>query len=285
MILKATKNPNRAASELQENNPFKGDFLLMRLFDTHAHLSYPDLAEIETEVLSNAQSAGVEGICAIGTDLRSSYACVDLATRHDCVYASVGIHPNDAHNANRDHWKEIQQLAEHKKVVALGETGLDRHWDDCPFEIQKEWFAKHIEFSHETGLPLVVHMRECEQDILESFREHHRQGQIIGIMHSFTGTADTAKECLDFGMYISFAGMLTYKNAADIRAVAKEIPLDRLLVETDSPYLTPHPHRGKRPNQPHMVLHTANCLAETLGLSPDAMGQQTTENARQVFGI
>lgn len=257
----------------------------MRLFDTHAHLSYPDLAKIESEVLDSAAAAGLEGICAIGTDLRSSYACVELAERHEMVYACVGIHPNDAHNANRDHWKEIQKLAENKKVVALGETGLDRHWDDCPFEIQQEWFVKHIQHSHETQLPLVVHMRECEQDILETFRQHHKQGQITGIMHSFTGTADTAKECLDFGMYISFAGMVTYKNAANLRDVARDIPLDRLLIETDSPYLTPHPHRGKRPNQPHMVQHTAVCLAELLNVSQDEIGKRTTENAKRVFGI
>ena len=257
----------------------------MRLFDTHAHLSYPPLSEMESEILEKAAAAGLEGICAIATNLQSSYACVDIAERNENVFASVGIHPNEAHKGTRDHWAEIKQLAKRPEAVALGETGLDRHWDDCPFETQQEWFVKHIELSHETELPLVVHMRECEQDILETFRQHHNQGQIIGIMHSFTGKAETAKECLDFGMYVSFAGMVTYKNAADLREVAKEIPLDRLLVETDSPYLTPHPHRGQRPNLPHMVQHTAACLAEVLEMSPEEIGEATTENARRVFGV
>ena len=257
----------------------------MRLFDTHAHLSYPPLCDMESEVLQQATAAGLEGICAIATNLRSSYACVDIAERNKNVYASVGIHPNEAHTATGDHWAEIKQLAQRPEAVALGETGLDRHWDDCPFDTQREWFVKHIELSHQTQLPLVVHMRECEQDILETFRQHHQQGQIIGIMHSFTGCVETAKECLDFGMYISFAGMVTYKNAANLREVAKEIPLDRLLVETDSPYLTPHPHRGKRPNQPHMVQHTAACLAEVLQTSIEDIGEATTENARRVFSV
>ena len=257
----------------------------MKLFDTHAHLSYPQLAKIQETVLENARSNGLVGICAIATDLQSSYACASLAELHDGVYASVGIHPNDAHNANLDHWKEIQQLSKKENVVALGETGLDRYWDDCPFEIQQEWFAKHIQFSHESGLPLVVHMRECEQDILESFRVHQNNGRINGIMHSFTGSLETAEQCLELGMYISFAGMVTYKNAADLREVARQIPLDRILVETDSPFLTPHPHRGKRPNQPHMVQHTAACLADLHSLTLEAFSERTTENAQSVFGL
>jgi TatD DNase family protein len=257
----------------------------MKLFDTHAHLSAPELIPVQQQVIADARSVGVKGICTIATDLTSSYACIAIAEQYEDIYATVGIHPNQGLTATEDQWKEIKQLCGHRKVVGIGETGLDRYWDDCPLDIQRQWFVRHIALSHETGMPLVVHMRQCEQDILDTFREFHRHGQINGIMHSFSGSWETANACLDFGMHVSFAGMVTFKNAADLRDVAKQVPIDRMLIETDSPYLTPHPHRGKQPNQPSMVLHTATCLAKVKGMSLAEFGEITTENARRVFRL
>ncbi len=182
-------------------------------------------------------------------------------------------------------WQEILELSSQSEVVAIGETGLDRYWDYCPIEEQRYWFAKHIELSFETKKPLVIHMRECETDILEMLNEHQQDGRVIGIMHSFAGSWETAKHCLDLGMYISFAGMVTFKNSNELRGVAARIPDDRILVETDAPYLTPHPHRSKRPNQPAMVSHTATCLADVRGVDLELFSEITTANARRVFNL
>lgn len=255
------------------------------VFDTHAHLTDPQLLEIESELLDRAAEAGVLGMVAVATDAGSSRDCLKMAKRHKHVFASVGIHPNDCHLAQPADWGSVQDLARNPKVVAIGETGLDRHWDVSPIELQNEWFDRHISLSFEVRKPLIVHMRDCEEDILQSFRRNQRDGQIIGIMHSFTGTWETAKECLELGMYISFAGMVTFKNAAELRDVAARIPGDRLLIETDAPYLTPHPHRGKRPNEPAMVRFTADCLAQCRGESIGEIQRKTTLNAQRVFQI
>ena len=257
----------------------------MSLFDTHAHLNDPQLLARESQVIADANSAGVSRIVAIGIDLKSSLECLEIARRNHRVYASAGVHPNGCHLANRNQWKEIRQLLSDPHVVAIGETGLDCYWDDCPLQIQQEWFARHIELSHDSGYPLVVHMRNSEEQILESFHRQHRDGRINGIMHSFTGSLETAFACLDYGMYISFAGMVTFKNADNLREIATRIPRDRLLIETDSPYLTPHPFRGRRPNEPKMVIHTAECLADVLRLDFGTFAELTSENAKRVFKI
>ncbi len=257
----------------------------MELFDTHAHLNDPQLLEHESEVIAKAASAGVRAIVAIGIDLESTHQCIAMARRHDSVFASAGIHPNHCHLANAVHWQEIVELVKQPRVVAIGETGLDCHWDDCPLDIQQDWFVRHIQLSHETGLPLVVHMRESEQQILSIFEQHHRDRRIHGIMHSFTGSWQTARTCLDYGMFISFAGMITFKNAERLRQIAAQLPIDRLLLETDSPYLTPHPFRGRRPNEPAMVRHTAQCLADVLQMDVESLARATTENARRVFNL
>jgi TatD DNase family protein len=257
----------------------------MPLFDTHAHLEDEQLSPLLDEVLTNASEAGLVGITAIGTTVSTSRQCVALADSHPMVYASVGIHPNQCQTASDQDWRQIVDLAGQSKVVAIGETGLDRHWDYCPIAVQETWFARHIELSFELQKPLVVHMRDCESDILQMLQAHQRDGQIIGIMHSFSGAWETAQTCLELGMYISFAGMVTFKKSEALRDIATRIPEDRILVETDSPYLTPHPHRGKRPNQPAMVRHTAQCIADVRGVSLEDFGEQTTINARRVFGI
>ncbi len=257
----------------------------MPLFDTHAHLEDEQLAPLLEDVLSNARQAELVGITAIGTTVQSSRDCLALASKHLMVWAAVGIHPNHCKESTEEDWSAIQHLASDPEVVAIGETGLDRHWDYCPIEIQKTWFARHIELSFETQKPLVIHMRDCESDILSMLEAHQRNGQILGIMHSFAGQWETASRCLEMGMYISFAGMVTFKKSDELREISKRIPADRILVETDSPYLSPHPHRGTRPNQPCMVEHTARCIAESRGISFQEVGEITTANAQRVFGL
>ena len=255
------------------------------MFDTHAHLTDPQLEEIRDDLLLRATEAGIVGMIAVATDTASSLACLKMAEQHKQVFASVGIHPNDCHEASLQDWSIIEQLANQSNVVAIGETGLDRHWDTCPIELQNDWFDRHISLSFELNKPLIVHMRDCEEDLLQALQRNQRDGQIIGIMHSFTGNWETAETCLEMGMYISFAGMVTFKNAANLREIAGRIPANRLLIETDAPYLTPHPHRGQRPNEPAMVRFTAECLAQCRGETLEELIQNTTLNAQNVFRL
>jgi TatD DNase family protein len=257
----------------------------MPLFDTHAHLADEQLASDFDGVLSRARAAGVEEILAVGTTLESSRACIALAERHEGIYASAGIHPNHAAEAGENDWNEIVVLARAGHVKALGETGLDKHWNDTPFPMQQDYFDRHLSLSQETGLPFIVHMRECGEDVLAMLVEARRRGPLSGVMHSFTGDAALATECLSLGLYVSFAGMVTYKKSEELRQVAKEIPADRILVETDSPYLSPEPHRGKRPNEPARVANNAECLAIVRGVGPTDFAEQTTANARRWLRI
>lgn len=254
-------------------------------FDTHAHLSDGQLAADEAGVIERARAAGVTQMVAVGTTLQSSRACLAAAGRHAGVYASAGIHPNHSAEAAAEAWDAIVALTEEPKIVALGETGLDRYWDDAPFPVQQDYFDRHIRLSQATGLPFIVHMRECGDDVLAMLTEARRRGPLTGVMHSFTGDAALAAACLDLGLYISFAGMVTYKKSDDLRAVAVTIPADRILVETDSPYLSPEPFRGQRPNEPARVVHTAECLAAARGVPLPEFAKQTTANARRWLGL
>ena len=257
----------------------------MPLFDTHAHLSSSQLESQLDEVLLKANQENLQGITSIGTNLASSKACLELAQTHSQIFAAVGVHPNDCHNASDADWTEIQSMAQQPRVVAIGETGLDRYWDTVPIELQRTWFARHIELSFETQKPLVIHMRDCDADILLMLNDHQRDGQIIGILHSFAGEWSTAERALELGMYISFAGMVTFKKSQELREIAAKIPDDRILIETDSPYLSPHPCRSTRPNQPALVRHTAECLAEVRKTTLEAFGELSTANAMRVFGL
>ena len=264
------------------------------LFDTHAHLDDPRLLEKIDSVIPAAESAGLTGILAVATTAASAETCVALAERFPIVYAAVGIQPNYVGEiASRD-WQLICRLASHPKVRAIGETGLDHYWNEVPLAQQRSVFADHIALSLETQLPLVIHMREpqanpedspCGREIIEMLQQVAGGAALRGIMHSFTGSAAIAEECLRLGLHISFAGMVTYKKSQTLRDVARSIPSDRLLVETDSPYLSPEPQRGRRPNEPAMVVHTAACLAETRGISFDELCRLTTENAQRLLGI
>ena len=257
----------------------------MKFFDTHAHLDSEQLHSELSHYIQLAREANLVGIVAIGTTVASSHRCLQIAEAHDFVYAAVGIHPNQCSEVNRSDWAEIEKLIQHPKAVAIGETGLDRYWDYCPIEVQREWFDKHIQLSQKTQKPLVIHMRECEAYILDSLRPYGESGPIKGIMHSYAGSPETADQCVEWGMHVSFAGMVTFKKSDELRTIAKTIPTDRILIETDSPYLTPHPKRGKRPNHPALVRHTAECLAESRGESLEDFCASTTENAMRLFGI
>ena len=203
----------------------------------------------------------------------------------DVLDATVGIHPNQAAEAVPGAWDQVVALVGRERVVAIGETGLDRHWDFTPFPVQEDYFVRHLELAREHNLPVVIHCREAEADVLRLVRaDFDRHGPLPGVMHSFSGDMALAEACLAMGLYLSFAGMLTYKNAAPLRAVAAAVPVERVLVETDSPYLAPVPVRGRR-NEPAYVAHTAACLAGLLGLSPEELAERSTANARALFGI
>ena len=261
------------------------------LFDTHAHIDQADFDADCDAVVQRAQAAGVETLIAVGTTAASSRKCIDLAERYAGVFAAVAIHPNylaeaQLADSGPDDFAVIGQLAESARVVAIGETGLDRHWDFTPFDLQLDYFARHMRLAHERDLPFIVHMRDCEADIMASLRAAHAErGPLRGVMHSFTGDAAMAAECMALGMHISFAGMVTYKKSQALRECAATIPADRLLIETDSPYLSPEPVRSIRRNEPAHLRHTAECLTTVRGISLEELAAQTTANARALFRI
>jgi len=255
----------------------------MTLFDTHAHLDEDVFQDDRQAVVQRASQAGVTSIISVATTLASSRRCLEIAGSFDHIFPSVGIQPNYCAEAGENDWDQIVELAQSPQVVALGETGLDRHWDYTPFAMQQDYFDRHIRLSQDLQIPFIVHLRECGADIVTMLRDARLRGPLQGVMHSFTGDAALAEECLELGLYISFAGMVTFKKSDELRSVAAGIASDRLLLETDAPYLSPHPHRGQRPNEPALMIHTAACLAEARGISLEILAQQTTANASQLF--
>jgi TatD DNase family protein len=255
------------------------------LFDTHAHLDDDQFAGDLPTVLERAATAGVSRAVTIATTATSTSASVALAARFPMLFATIGIQPNHVAEAAPDAWDQVIQLLNGEKIVAVGETGLDRHWDYTPFPMQEDFFARHLDLARQRDLAVVIHCRKAEADVVRMLRDDfNRHGPLRGVMHSFTGDWSTAEACLEVGLHISFAGMVTYKNAQALRELAARIPLDRLLVETDSPYLSPMPLRGKR-NEPANVVHTAECLAKLQNTDLGLLAQQTTENARRLFKI
>jgi TatD DNase family protein len=255
----------------------------MNFIDTHSHLDDEKFRQDLPQVLERAAAAGLERVVTIATTAADSERCVDLTARFPLLVASVGIQPNNVAQAEAGDWDRVVKLITAQKVVAVGETGLDRYWDYTPFAQQEDYFSRHLQLARQHQLPLVIHCREAEADVVRMLREDYdKNGPVRGVMHSFTGDADTARACLDMGLYISFAGMVTYKNAQNLRDVARQIPAERLLIETDSPYLAPVPMRGKR-NEPAYVVHTAECLARERGTDAAMLAKQTTANARTLF--
>lgn len=255
----------------------------MEWIDTHCHLDEDAFSQDCADVVARAVDAGVIGMLAIGITLDSCRRAIALTQRFEHVFATVGIHPNYVSAAQRDDWSQIVELARSPKVVGLGETGLDQYWDHSPLELQADYFDRHIQLSKDLDLPFVVHCREAEPEVVSQLRRHAMQSPLKGVMHAFCGSAETAAACLDMGLFLSIGGMVTFKKNESLRQIAATIPLDRLLIETDAPYLAPTPFRGKR-NEPAHVRLTAACLAEIRGVSKE-IAQATTTNARRLFRL
>lgn len=254
------------------------------LVDSHCHLDYPDFAEEGVEeIIARAGKVGVGYFMTICTHISQFDRVRTVSESAPNIFCALGTHPHHAAEAEEaDIPKEkIIAMAQHEKVVAIGETGLDYYYDHAPRDIQQKVFAKHIEVSVETGLPLVIHTRDAEEDTIRLLRDVG-QGRAKGVMHCFTGTQWLADEALKLGFYISFSGILTFKKSEDLRTVAGSVPMDRLLVETDSPYLAPMPYRGKR-NEPAYVIHTAETLADVKGVPAAEIAKQTADNYFTLF--
>ena len=254
------------------------------LVDTHCHLDAQTFHPEIDEIIERAKTAGLQRMVTIGTNLESSQAAIVLANRYSCVSAVVGIHPNYVQEAGPADWESIVQLASHPQVVGVGETGLDKYWDHSPLPLQQDYFERHMQLSRTLGKPFIVHCREAEPDVLNLLRQDFHAGPLNGVMHAFCGDAEMAAECVEMGMYISFAGMVTFRKNEQMRDVAKSIPLEKLLVETDAPYLAPHPNRGKR-NEPAWVRLTAQCLADVHQISLEDLATATTANAQRLFTL
>ena len=250
------------------------------LIDSHCHLNFPDLAQRLPEVLVNMAEAGVDKAIAISVSRQSFEEVHAIAQNHPNIYATVGIHPDDP-EAEEFSLEELLERAARPKVVGIGETGLDYHWCKGDLAWQHQRFALHIEAANRSGLPLVVHTRDAAEDTMRLLREHQAHA---GVIHCFTEDVRIAKLALDLGFYISFSGIVTFKNAAAIQEAARYVPLDRLLVETDSPYLAPVPKRGK-PNEPAYVRHTAAFVAQLRGDSLENIAQATTANCLRLFNL
>ncbi|MCS7016074.1 MAG: TatD family hydrolase [Gemmatales bacterium] len=259
----------------------------MQLFDTHAHLDDEAFVGDLPEVLQRAEAAGMVGILAVGISLASSEAAISLAERFAVVWAAVGIHPNYAAQAGPLDWSKLERLAEHPRVVAVGETGLDRHWAYTPFPVQEDFLRRHLVLARQTARPIVLHCREAEEDLLRILQEdYEHNGPIAGMLHAFSGTATMAERGLELGLHVSFAGMVTYKKAENLRQIAAQVPAERLLIETDSPYLVPVPLRGPRQrNEPSYLVHTLSCLAKVRQTDPRTLAAITTANAQRLLRI
>ena len=257
----------------------------MPYFDTHAHLDQDDFDADRAEAIARARAADVEGILCVAVSAATSQAVLKLAEKFDLV-AAVGIHPNSAAEAAPYDWDNVVSFVANPRVVALGETGLDRYWDYTPLPIQQEYLDRHLRLAQDRDLPVILHCRDAAEDLLPMLREAVARGPLRGIIHAFSGDAAMAAECVGLGFHISFAGNVTYTNKKfeALRDAAKAVPDDRLLIETDSPYLVPQIFRGKqRRNEPANVVHTAAMLAELRGVPVEQIAALTTANARRLF--
>jgi TatD DNase family protein len=252
------------------------------LIDSHCHLNYEGLAERQDEVLENARAMGVAGFLNISTRQREWGEIVGLAEREPDVWASVGVHPHEADTHPDLGAAALVEAADHPRVIAIGECGLDYYYDKSDRAAQRERFEAHIEAARQTGLPLVVHTREAESDTAEILGAAVKQGGVTGVLHCFTGSAELARKGLELGFLISLSGIVTFKNAADLQQIAKWLPADQMLVETDSPFLAPVPHRGQK-CEPAFVADTASFVAGLRGEEPEQLAEATTANFFRLF--
>lgn len=250
--------------------------------DSHCHLNYKGLVEQEREVLARARANGVQGMLNISTRESEWDAVIGLAEREPAVWASVGIHPHEADQHGDMTSAKLVEKAQHPDVIGIGETGLDYYYDYSDREQQQACFRQHIAAARESGLPIIVHTRDAEEDTARIMREEMEQGAYSGVIHCFTASADFARIALDLGLYISLSGIVTFKNAKDLQEIAQTIPDDRLLIETDSPFLAPVPHRG-RTCEPAFVSDTARFLAQLKNMETESLAAQTTNNFFRLF--
>ncbi|NNF80644.1 MAG: TatD family hydrolase [Rhizobiales bacterium] len=252
------------------------------MVDSHCHLDFPELAQDLDGVIGRAAEAGVHLMVTISTRVRRFEEILKIAERYEQVYCTVGTHPHNAAEEPDVTADELVAFTSHPKVVGIGEAGLDYHYDNSPRDAQAAGFRVHIEASRRTGLPLVIHSRSAEDDTASILEEEMKQGAFKPLLHCFSSNIELAKRGLAIGAYVSLSGILTFKSAEEIRQSAAMAPMDRLLVETDAPYLAPVPHRGKS-NEPAFTRHTLECLAEVKGVSPDEMARATSDNFFTLF--
>jgi len=252
------------------------------LVDHHCHLDYPDFEADRDAYVARARAAGVGVLVTISTLIRNAETYRAIAEAHEHVYCTVGTHPHRAHEELDIPLDEIIRLSEHPKCVGLGEAGLDFFYKKSPPEAQEEGFRRHIAAARETGLPLEIHTRDADDDTIRILEDEAAKGPFKAILHCFTGGAELARRAVALGHYVSFSGVVTFKKSDALRAIAAEVPLDRLLVETDAPFLAPEPFRGKR-NEPALVVHTAAALAKVKGITPEALATATTDNFYRLF--
>jgi len=252
------------------------------LVDSHCHLDFPDFADERDAVVARAREAGLGRMVTICTRVKKFESVFAVAKAYDDVFCSVGTHPHNADEELDVSADELVRLSDHPKVVAIGEAGLDYHYDNAPRDAQATGFRRHIEAARRTGLPLVIHARAADDDVAAILEDEWASGAFPFILHCFSAGRKLAETGVRLGGYVSFSGILTFKNSEDLRSIARDVPMDRLLVETDAPYLAPVPHRGKR-NEPSFVVHTVEVLAQVRGVSPEAIADQTTRNVFRCF--
>ncbi|WP_029268096.1 TatD family hydrolase [Virgibacillus alimentarius] len=253
------------------------------LFDTHVHLNADQFNEDKEEVINRAFDSGVKHMVVVGFDRKTIPLALEIAEQYETIYAAVGWHPVDAIDMTEEDLAWIESLSEHPKVIALGEMGLDYHWDKSPKDVQKEVFRRQIRLAKKVNMPIIIHNREATEDIIEVLSEENA-GEIGGIMHCYNDSAEYVQTFLDMNFYISLGGPVTFKNASLPKEVAVQVPLNRLLIETDAPFLAPHPNRGKR-NEPAYVKLVAEKIAQLREMRFDELGKITTENAFELFNL
>ena len=253
------------------------------LIDTHAHLDHQKFDQDREEVIARAGTAGVVKIINAAGDIESSLAGIELARRHPCVYAAVGIHPHDAKDAPKDYLDKLFELAHREKVVAIGEIGLDYYYDFSPRQIQHKIFQGQLELCKKVNLPVIIHNRDAHKDVLDMLQQVGI-GPAGGVMHCFSGSWEVAQECIKMGLYVSFAGPVTFQNAKKLKEVAAKVPMEKILAETDCPYLTPHPHRGKR-NESAYVGLVVQQIADLKGLSYEETAAIIYDNSKKLFKL
>jgi len=258
----------------------------MELIDSHAHIDFPQFAEDREAMLERARAAGVTTLLAIGTGPGPEKldSAIPFAGQHDWIFATVGIHPHEAKEVTPAHLDELSKLAKHPKVIAWGEIGLDYYYDHSPREVQQKVFREQMALAQQAKLPIIIHCREAWTDCLNVLEEVWKPTGLGGVLHCFSSTLEDARRGIDLGFLISFAGNSTYPKAQNLRDVAKALPLEKLLIETDSPYLAPQPYRGKR-NEPAYVAEVARTLANVRNLSPDELAAATADNFRRLFRL